>query len=84
VRQATASSHAKERAAEVLPSNAERTVYESLLRDASAWGPNEVKLRAGDVVEVLDEQPTMLALLYLVEHVPGKSVRFVELVSVAL
>jgi hypothetical protein len=41
-------------------------------------GPNEAKLRAGDIVEILDEQSTMFALLYLVEHVSAKSIRFVD------
>ena len=45
--------------------DAERTSYASLLADVSVWGPNEAKLRAGDVVEVLDEQSTLFALLYL-------------------
>src|SRR5882672_3679123 len=37
----------------------ERTPYHTLLTDASVWGPNEAKLRAGDLVEVLDEQSTL-------------------------
>jgi hypothetical protein len=64
--------------------NAERTSYASLLADVSVWGPNEAKLRAGDVVEVLDEQSTVFALLYLVEHVPAKSIRFAELIKAPL
>ncbi len=64
--------------------NAERTSYASLLADVSVWGPNEAKLRAGDVVEVLDEQSTLFALLYLVEHVPAKSIRFAELIKAPL
>jgi len=64
--------------------NAERTPYASLLGDVSVWGPNEAKLRAGDVVEVLDEQSTLFALLYLVEHVPAKSIRFAELIKAPL
>lgn len=64
--------------------DAERTSYQSLLSDVSVWGPNEPKLRAGDLIEVLDEQSTVFALLYLVEHVPGKSVRFAELFKVPL
>jgi len=64
--------------------DAERTSYASLLADVSVWGPNEAKLRAGDVVEVLDEQSTLFALLYLVEHVPAKSIRFAELITAPL
>jgi hypothetical protein len=62
----------------------ERTPYASLLTDVPVWGPNEPRLRAGDLVEVLDEQSTMFALLYLVEHVPGKAVRFAELIKAPL
>jgi len=61
--------------------DAERTPYQSLLTDVSVWGPNEPKLRAGDFIEVLDEQSTVFALLYLVEHVPAKFVRFAELIK---
>jgi hypothetical protein len=64
--------------------DAERTPYASLLTDATVWGPNEPRLRAGDLVEVLDEQSTLFALLYLVEHVPAKSVRFAELIKAPL
>jgi hypothetical protein len=64
--------------------DAERTPYESVLTDVAVWGPNEPKLRAGDLVEVLDEQSTVFALLYLVEHVPGKFVRFAELIKAPL
>jgi len=62
----------------------ERTPYESVLTDVSVWGPNEAKLRAGDLVEVLDEQSTLFALLYLVEHVPAKYIRFAELIKAPL
>ena len=62
----------------------ERTPYESVLTDATVWGPNEAKLRAGDLVEVLDEQSTLFALLYLVEHVPAKFIRFAELIRAPL
>jgi hypothetical protein len=62
----------------------ERTPYGSVLGDVTVWGPNEPKLRAGDVVEVLDEQSTLFALLYLVEHVPAKSIRFAELIKAPL
>jgi hypothetical protein len=64
--------------------DAERTPYESVLTDVTVWGPNEAKLRAGDLVEVLDEQSTLFALLYLVEHVPAKFVRFAELIKAPL
>ena len=64
--------------------DAERTPYDSVLTDVSVWGPNEAKLRAGDLVEVLDEQSTLFALLYLVEHVPGKFIRFAELIKAPL
>src|ERR1700722_15638517 len=50
----------------------ERTPYDSVLNDVAVWGPNEAKLRAGDLVELLDEQSTLFALLYLAEHVPAK------------
>ncbi len=46
--------------------DAERTPYDSLLTDVTVWSPNEAKLRAGDLVEVLDERSTLFALLYLV------------------
>jgi hypothetical protein len=62
----------------------ERTPYDSVLTDVAVWGPNEAKLRAGDLVEVLDEQSTLFALLYLVEHVPAKFIRFAELIKVPL
>jgi hypothetical protein len=62
----------------------ERTPYDSVLNDVTVWGPNEAKLRAGDLVEVLDEQSTLFALLYLVEHVPAKSIRFAELIKAPL
>ena len=62
----------------------ERTPYASLLADVTVWGPNEPRLRAGDLVEVLDEQSTLFALLYLVEHVPAKVVRFAELIKAPL
>jgi hypothetical protein len=62
----------------------ERTPYASLLAEAAVWGPNEPRLRAGDLVEVLDEQSTLFALLYLVEHVPAKVVRFAELIKAPL
>jgi hypothetical protein len=64
--------------------DADRTPYASLLTDAAVWGPNEPRLRAGDLVEVLDERSTMFALLYLVEHVPAKAVRFAELIKAQL
>jgi hypothetical protein len=64
--------------------DAARTPYASLLGDVAVWGPNEAKLRAGDLVEVLDEQSTLFALLYLVEHVPTKSIRFAELIKAPL
>jgi hypothetical protein len=48
------------------------------------WGPNEPRFRTGDLVEVLDEQSTLFALLYLVEHVPASSIRFAELVKAPL
>lgn len=62
----------------------ERTSYESVLNDVAVWGPNEAKLRTGDLVEVLDEQSTLFALLYLVEHVPAKFIRFAELIRAPL
>jgi hypothetical protein len=62
----------------------DRTPYTSLLTDVTVWAPNEAKLRAGDLVEVLDEQSTMFALLYLVEHVPAKVLRFAELIKAPL
>ncbi len=62
----------------------ERTPYASLLGDVAVWGPNEPRLRAGDVVEVLDEQSSLFALIYLVEHVPAKSIRFAELFKASL
>jgi hypothetical protein len=62
----------------------DRTPYASLLSDVAVWGPNEARLRAGDLVEVLDEQSTLFALLYLVEHVPAKALRFAELVKAPL
>jgi hypothetical protein len=64
--------------------DAERTPYASLFTDVTIWGPNEPRLRAGDLVEVLDEQSTLFALLYLVEHVPAKSLRFAELIKAPL
>lgn len=64
--------------------DAERTPYDRVLTDVTVWGPNESKLRAGDLVEVLDEQSTMFALLYLVEHVPAKTIRFAELIKAPL
>src|SRR5437879_889088 len=64
--------------------DAERTPFDSVLADVAVWGPNEAKLRAGDLVEVLDEQSTLFALLYLVEHVPGKFIRFAELIKAPL
>jgi hypothetical protein len=64
--------------------DADRTSYESLLTDVTVWGPNEPKLRSGDLVEVLDEQSTIFALLYLVEHVPARFVRFAELIKAPL
>jgi hypothetical protein len=64
--------------------DAERTPYDRVLTDVTVWGPNEVKLRAGDLVEVLDEQSTLFALLYLVEHVPAKIIRFAELLKAPL
>jgi hypothetical protein len=64
--------------------DAERTPYASLLTDVTVWGPNEPRLRAGDIVEVLDEQSTLFALLYLVEHVPAKAIRFAELIKAPL
>jgi len=64
--------------------DAERTPYDRVLADVAVWGPNEAKLRAGDLVEVLDEQSTLFALLYLVEHVPGKFIRFAELIKAPL
>ena len=62
----------------------ERTPYEHVLHDVAAWAPNEAKLRTGDLVEVLDEQSTQFALLYLVEHIPGKRIRFAELIKAPL
>jgi len=64
--------------------DAERTPYDRVLADVAVWGPNEAKLRAGDLVEVVDEQSTLFALLYLVEHVPGKFTRFAELIKAPL
>jgi hypothetical protein len=64
--------------------DAERTPYDRVLADVAVWGPNEAKLRAGDVVEVVDEQSTLFALLYLVEHVPAKFIRFAELIKAPL
>jgi hypothetical protein len=62
----------------------DRTSYASILTDVTKWGPNEARLRAGDLVEVLDEQSTLFALLYLVEHVPAKAIRFAELIKAPL
>src|SRR5271168_3905473 len=31
--------------------DAERTPYHAVLTDVAVWGPNEAKLRAGDIVE---------------------------------
>ncbi len=62
----------------------ERTPYASVLNDVAVWGPNEAKLRTGDLIEVLDEQSTLFALLYLVEHVPANSIRFAELIRAPL
>jgi hypothetical protein len=64
--------------------DAERTPYHAVLTDVAVWGPNEAKLRAGDVIELLDEQSTLFALLYLVEHVPAKFIRFAELIKAPL
>ena len=64
--------------------DAARTPYARLLDDVAVWGPNEAKLRAGDLAEALDEQSTLFALLYIVEHVPGKSIRFAELFKAPL
>ncbi len=64
--------------------DAERTPYDSVLTDVTVWGPNEAKLRAGDLVEMVDEQSTLFALLYLVEHVPAKFIRFAELIKAPL
>ena len=64
--------------------DAERTPYDSVLADVAVWGPNEAKLRTGDLVEVVDEQSTLFALLYLVEHVPAKFIRFAELIKAPL
>jgi hypothetical protein len=64
--------------------DAERTPYDRVLADVTVWAPNEAKLRTGDLVEVLDEQSTLFALLYLVEHVPAKLIRFAELIKVPL
>ncbi len=61
-----------------------RVPYHRLVADVSVWGPNEAKLRAGDLVEVLDEQSTHYALLYLVEHIPAKLIRFAELIKAPL
>jgi hypothetical protein len=38
----------------------------------------------GPFIEILDEQSTLSALLYLVEHVPAKFVRFAELIKAPL
>ena len=62
----------------------ERTPYRSVLTDVTVWSPNEAKLRAGDLVEVVDEQSTLFALLYLVEHLPAKFIRFAELIKAPL
>jgi len=62
----------------------DRTPYASVLTDVTVWGPNEARLRAGDLVEVLDEQSTLFALIYLVEHVPAISIRFAELIKAPL
>ncbi len=64
--------------------DAERTPYHAVLTDVAVWGPNEAKLRAGDLIELLDEQSTVFALLYLVEHVPAKFIRFAELIKAPL
>jgi hypothetical protein len=64
--------------------DAERTPYDRVRGDVAVWGPNEAKLRAGDLVEVVDEQSTLFALLYLVEHVPAKFIRFAELIKAPL
>ena len=62
----------------------ERTPYRAVLTDVAVSGPNKARLPAGDIIEVLDEQSTLFALLYLVEHVPAKSIRFAELVKAPL
>jgi hypothetical protein len=62
----------------------ERTPYDRVLTDVTVWGPNEAKLRAGDLVEVVDEQSRSFALIYLVEHVPAKFIRFAELIKAPL
>jgi hypothetical protein len=64
--------------------DAERTPYDRVLTDVAVWSPNEAKLRAGDLVEVVDDQSTLFALLYLVEHVPAKFIRFAELIKAPL
>ncbi|HKD31428.1 MAG TPA: hypothetical protein VKC66_36690 [Xanthobacteraceae bacterium] len=64
--------------------DAERTPYQRVITDVAVWAPNEAKLRAGDLVEVVDEQSTLFALLYLVEHVPAKLIRFAELIKAPL
>jgi hypothetical protein len=60
--------------------DSDRTPYQCLLSDVAIWGPNEAKLRTGDLVEVVDERSTLFALLYLVEHAPAKRIRFAELI----
>ena len=64
--------------------DAKRTPYDRVLTDVTVWGPNEAKLRAGDLVELVDEQSTLFALIYLVEHVPAKFIRFAELIKAPL
>jgi hypothetical protein len=64
--------------------DADRIPYASVLNDVAVWGPNEARLRTGDVIEVVDEQSTQFALLYLVEHVPTKFIRFAEIVKAPL
>src|SRR5260221_11667886 len=50
----------------------ERTPHDSVLTGVTVWGPNEAKLRARDLVEILGEPSTPFAPLYLVRDVPAE------------
>lgn len=56
--------------------------YEDLLSDDAGElvTPIAPFLTRGDLVEVIDEAGTLYAQLLLIEHVPGRHARFVELV----
>jgi len=71
--------------------DAERTPYDSVLADVAVWGPNEAKLRAGDLVEVVDEQSTLFApvcfwcllFMFIINglNTVEQSTKFVQLIS---